>query len=104
MPGGTTNKTVVIMSKKIWNASTDWPRIRQALKHGNAELRTDGGNRFWLVTPIDADIARQILSHPAVLPADDCQIGGADYQTFRWRSDSPARKAMRALKTGRSLQ
>jgi hypothetical protein len=85
--------------------SKDWGKIRQALKHGVA-LHTDGGNRFWLVTPIDADIARQILSHPAVLPADDYQIGDADYQTFRWRSrfQSPARKVLRALKFERSLQ
>jgi hypothetical protein len=80
--------------------STDWKQIRQALKHG-ASLHADG-EVFWLTWPIDSRLGLQILTHPAVLPVS--VDGHLDYQTFRWRSESPARKALEAMKAGRGAQ
>jgi hypothetical protein len=96
--GGITNKSRMTKGFKMTELSKDWIRIRHALKHGGAAVPTSGA-RAWLVVPIDADIARQIISHPAVLPAPagGYQIGDADYQTYhrRSRSQSPARKVLR---------
>jgi hypothetical protein len=85
--------------------SKDWGKIRQALKHDGATVHTNGA-RYWLVVPLDANIARQILSHPAVLPAPagDYRIGDANYQTFRWRWFSPAKQVFERMRRKRSLQ
>jgi hypothetical protein len=77
----------------------DWDRIRHAMKHDGASLHTDG-TCYWFVQPIDSNIARQIISHPAVVPGEDYQIAGVDYQTFRWRILSPAEKILNAAKAG----
>jgi hypothetical protein len=80
--------------------SKDWHTIRRELKHGGGSLHTDGA-KFWLVMPIDAVFARQIISHPAIVPAGEYQIDGVEYEIFRWRppSESPARKVFEAMKT-----
>jgi hypothetical protein len=71
----------------------EWHDIREALKHGNAEVHVGNGSH-WLVVPIDGRFAREILSHPAIENGGAYQIGIINYQRYRWRSESPARKAM----------
>jgi hypothetical protein len=78
--------------------SKDWSQIREALKRGGAELHV-GNGPHWLVMPIDSRFAREILSHPAIENGGTYRIGTTDYWRYRWRSESPGGKALRALKT-----
>jgi hypothetical protein len=72
--------------------SMDWKKIRKAMQRG-ATLHASF-EVYWLELPIDPQIARQIISHPAVVVSGVSDL----HDTYRWRSrsESPARKALQA--------
>lgn len=71
--------------------TTVWEIIRPALKQHGASLHEKDG-RYWLLMPIEAEIAPHILSHPAIV-ADDDQAASS-HQCFRWRRSSVLRKIL----------